>query len=211
VFTAAVIVSLNYFMLFTYPDVAAGGDQRAVPARGGDHVPHLAKPRLAAFILTASGLADVHGCPTCCPTSSDWSTPRESLRAPSAGDVHRADAARPDGHAEWMINANSFLIVLCGSGSHIWSRMRRVLDLRISIASIGLLCAGFTMSGIAHPRHSVLLGGRDAVESQDERLPRRDRARRREGPCMGYANMPAAIGWAYGCSCGQIYDSMGDK
>ncbi len=117
---------------------------------------------------------------------------------------------------EWMINANSFLIILCVVGvSHLVARMRRVhsIFLGISIASAGLFAAGFTMSGwmcvlgillfsvgemLSSPKMNDYLGV-IAPEGQ-------------KALYMGYANMPTAIGWAYGSFMGgQIYDRMGDK
>jgi hypothetical protein len=83
----------------------------------------------------------------------------------------------------------------------------------IMIASIGLLAAGFTMSGLAcifgilcfsvgemlsSPKMNDYLG---VIAPEGEK-----------GLYMGYANMPTAIGWAYGSILGgQIYESMGDK
>jgi MFS family permease len=93
--------------------------------------------------------------------------------------------------------------------------MRRVhsILLGISIASVGLLAAGFTMSGLAcilgilcfsvgemlsSPKMNDYLG---VIAPPGEK-----------GLYMGYANMPVAIGWAYGSFMGgQIYDKMGDK
>ena len=85
--------------------------------------------------------------------------------------------------------------------------------LGIAVASLGLMLAGFTMSGLAcivgilffsvcemlaSPKMNDYLGV-IAPEGQ-------------KGLYMGYANMPIAIGWAYGSVLGgQIYDSMGDK
>jgi MFS family permease len=117
---------------------------------------------------------------------------------------------------EWMINANSFLIILCVVWiSHLVARMRRVhsIFLGITISSVGLLAAGFTMAGyacilgilcfsvgemLASPKMNDYLGV-IAPEGQ-------------KALYMGYANMPTAIGWAYGSTLGgQIYDKMGDK
>ena len=117
---------------------------------------------------------------------------------------------------EWMINANAFLIILCVVWvSHLVAKMRRVhsILLGIAIASLGLLAAGFTMSGLAcilgilcfsvgemlsSPKMNDYLG---VIAPDGEK-----------GLYMGYANMPTAIGWAYGSILGgQIYDSMGDK
>ena len=117
---------------------------------------------------------------------------------------------------EWMINMNSFLIIfLVIWVSHLVSRMRRVhsIFIGITIASVGLLAAGFTMSGMAcilgiwcfsigemlsSPKMNDYLGV-IAPEGQ-------------KALYMGYANMPTAIGWAYGSLlAGDLYDKMGDK
>jgi MFS family permease len=93
--------------------------------------------------------------------------------------------------------------------------MRRVhsIFLGIAIASVGLLCAGFTMSGLACILGIMLfsVGEMLASPKMNDYLgviaPDGEKAL-----YMGYANMPAAIGWAYGSFLGgQIYDSMGDK
>src|SRR5258705_1006861 len=117
---------------------------------------------------------------------------------------------------EWMINANSFLIIFFVVWvSHLVARMRRVhsILLGITIASVGLFAVGFTMSGIAcivgilcfsvgemlsSPKMNDYLG---VIAPPGQK-----------GLYMGYANMPVAIGWAYGSFLGgQIYDTMGDK
>ena len=117
---------------------------------------------------------------------------------------------------EWMINMNSFLIIfLVVWVSHLVSRMRRVhsIFIGITIASLGLLAAGFTTSGVAcifgiwcfsigemlsSPKMNDYLGV-IAPEGQ-------------KALYMGYANMPTAIGWAYGSLlAGDLYDKMGDK
>jgi MFS family permease len=117
---------------------------------------------------------------------------------------------------EWMINIDAGLIVLCVVFiSWLNSRMRRLYSilLGIFIASLGLLMAGISMSGVlcimgimcfavgemlASPKMKEYLGviapaGKKALY-------------------MGYANMPLAIGWAYGSFMGgKVYDVMGDK
>jgi MFS family permease len=216
----AVIVSLNFFMLFTYPDVAAGGDQRGSPWRvAAITFRNLAKPRLAAFILIMSGfwLMFMQLFDMLPNFIVDWVDSSGIVRALHLPAMFTAQT--PRGlmvTQEWMINANSFLIVFCVIWvSHLVARMRRVhsIFMGISIASIGLLLAGFTMSGIAcilgilffsvgemlsSPKMNDYLG---VIAPEGEK-----------GLYMGYANMPAAIGWAYGSFLGgQIYDSMGDK
>ena len=93
--------------------------------------------------------------------------------------------------------------------------MRRVQSILIGIfvSVLGLLLAGQTMSGtlclagigvfaigemLASPKINEYLGV-IAPEGQ-------------KGLYMGYANMPTAIGWAYGSRLGgDLYDRFGDK
>jgi MFS family permease len=180
---------------------------------------NLAKPRLAAFILIMSGfwLMFMQLFDMLPNFIVDWVDSSGIVRALHLPAMFTAQT--PRGlmvTQEWMINANSFLIVFCVIWvSHLVARMRRVhsIFMGISIASIGLLLAGFTMSGIAcilgilffsvgemlsSPKMNDYLG---VIAPEGEK-----------GLYMGYANMPAAIGWAYGSFLGgQIYDSMGDK
>lgn len=117
---------------------------------------------------------------------------------------------------EWMINANSGLIVLCVVFvSYLVSRMRRLTSilLGMTISAAGLVAAGFTMSGylcilgimffsvgemLASPKMNDYLGV-IAPEGQ-------------KALYMGYANIPLAIGWSYGSLMGgDVYDRLGDK
>jgi len=216
----AAIVSLNFVMLFTYPDVAAGGVQSGgVLEVAKTTFRNLAQPRLAVFILIMSGfwlmfmqLFDM--LPNFIVDWVDSSAIVSTLRLPAmfTNETPRGTMIAQ----EWMINANSFLIILCVVWiSHRVARMRRVHSIMagIAVASIGLMLAGFTMSGLAcivgilffsvgemlaSPKMNDYLGV-IAPEGQ-------------KALYMGYANVPIAIGWAYGSFLGgQIYDSMGDK
>ena len=216
----AVIVSLNFFLLFTYPDVAAGGVQSGGVLRVATTTfRNLAQPRLAVFILLMSGfwLMFMQLFDMLPNFIVDWVDSTEivsTLRLPA---IFTNETPRGTMIAqEWMINANSFLIILCVVWiSHLVARMRRVhsITLGIAVASLGLMLAGFTMSGLAcivgilffsvgemlaSPKMNDYLGV-IAPEGQ-------------KALYMGYANMPIAIGWAYGSFLGgQVYDSMGDK
>jgi MFS family permease len=216
----AAIVSLNFLMLFTYPDVSAGTPQRGgVMQVAATTLKNLAQPRLALFILIMSGfwlmfmqLFDM--LPNFIVDWVDSSAIVAALHLPSwvTTETPRGTMITQ----EWMINANSFLIILCVVGvSHLVARMRRVhsIFLGITIASAGLFAAGFTMSGwlcvlgilmfsvgemLSSPKMNDYLG----VIAPDGQ----------KALYMGYANMPTAIGWAYGSFMGgQIYDRMGDK
>jgi proton-dependent oligopeptide transporter, POT family len=219
-FGCAVIVSLNFLMLLTYPDVSAGGNQSGgVLQVAKTTLRNLARPRLAAFILIMSGfwlmfmqLFDM--LPNFIVDWVDSSSIVKALHLPAM-----FTNATPRGTMiaqEWMINANSFLIILCVVWiSHLVAKLRRVHSIMwgITIASVGLLAAGFTMSGLScifgilcfsvgemlsSPKMNDYLG---VIAPEGEK-----------GLYMGYANMPTAIGWAYGSILGgQIYEKMGDK
>ena len=216
----AVIVSLNFAMLLTYPDVAAGGEQRGGVWRvAAITFRNLVQPRLAAFILIMSGfwLMFMQLFDMLPNFIVDWVDSSPIVRALHLPALFTSQTPRGTMIAqEWMINANAFLIILCVVWvSHLVAKMRRVhsILLGIAIASLGLLAAGFTMSGLAcilgilcfsvgemlsSPKMNDYLG---VIAPDGEK-----------GLYMGYANMPTAIGWAYGSILGgQIYDSMGDK
>src|SRR5262245_11458362 len=216
----AVIVSLNFFMLFTYPDVAAGGDQSGGPLKvAKTPLRNLAKPRLAAFILIMSGfwLMFMQLFDMLPNFIVDWVDSSAIVRALHLPAMFTTQTPRGTMIAqEWMIDVNSFLIVLCVVWvSHVVAKVRPVhsILLGIAIASLGLLAAGFTMSGLAcilgilcfsvgemlsSPKMNEYLG----VIAPDGQ----------KGLYMGYANMPTAVGWAYGSIMGgRVYDTMGDK
>ena len=216
----AAIVSLNFLMLLTYPEVQAGGDQSGSPWKvARTTFRNLAQPRLAAFILIMSGfwlmfmqLFDM--LPNFIVDWVDSSDIVERLHLPAmfTNETTRGTMVAQ----EWMINANSGLIILgVVLVSHLVARMRRVhsIFIGIVIASLGLVAAGFTTSGylcilgimmfsvgemLASPKMNDYLGV-IAPEGQ-------------KALYMGYANMPVAIGWAIGSLlAGHIYENQGDK
>lgn len=217
----AAIVSLNLLMLLTYKDPAPGGDQTGNPfAVLWITIKNIFNLRLIIFIILMSGFwlmfmqlfdmlpnfivdwvnstAMVHdlGLP-------DWMLQANSTRAPQISQ-------------EWLINANAGLIVLAVVFvSFLVSRMRRVMSifLGITVASIGLILAGFTTSG-----YLCLMG--ILVFSVGEMLssPKMNEylgviaPEGKKGLYMGYANIPQGIGWAVGSLfAGHVYDNMGDK
>jgi POT family proton-dependent oligopeptide transporter len=216
----AAIVSLNFLMLATYPEVQAGGDQSGSPWKvARTTFRNLAQPRLATFILVMSGfwlmfmqLFDM--LPNFIVDWVDSSDIVQRLHLPAffTNETTRGTMVAQ----EWMINANSGLIILgVVLVSHLVARMRRVHSIFIGtvVASLGLVAAGFTMSGylcilgilmfsvgemLASPKMSDYLGV-IAPEGQ-------------KALYMGYANMPTAIGWAIGSIlAGHIYENQGDK
>jgi dipeptide/tripeptide permease len=214
----AIIVSLNFFMLLTFPSVDAGADQSAgVLKTIGITITNLFQPRLLAFILIMSGFwlmfmqlfdllpnfivdwTDSSAWARHLPTALTTPTPRGPMIA-----------------QEWMVNLDAFLII----GLVVWvaylaSRMRRVHSIFVGIlvACVGLMLAGGTMSGglcllgiaifafgemLSSPKMNDYLG---VIAPEDKK-----------GLYMGYANMPTAIGWAYGSKlAGNLYENLGEK
>jgi dipeptide/tripeptide permease len=220
-FGSAGILSLNYLMLLTYKEVHPGGAQRGGPLQvlmtTGRNFMNL---RLVIFILIMSGfwlmfmqLFDM--LPNFIVDWVDSSRLVAALHLPQA--MLQLNSTRgPQLSQEWMINFNAgFIMLAVVFVSWLVSRMRRVSSilLGITVSSCGLILAGFTMSGflcmagilvfsvgemLASPRMNEYLGV-IAPEGQ-------------KGLYMGYANVPVAVGWAYGSlRGGQVYDQFGDK
>jgi dipeptide/tripeptide permease len=220
-FGCAGILSLNFLMLFTYKDLPPGGDPRGTP---WTILKMTAKNmfgnfRLLTFIVVMSGfwlmfmqLFDM--LPNFIVDWVDTTNIVSQFHLPSL-----MTNVTPRGTMiaqEWMINANSGLIVIAVLFvSWMVSKMRRLTSILMGmfVASAGLILAGFTMSGyfcilgilcfsvgemLASPKMNEYLGV-IAPEGQ-------------KALYMGYANIPLAIGWGYGAWLGgQVYDSMGDK
>ncbi len=216
----AVIVSLNFLMLLTYPDIEAGGDQSGgVWKVAKITIQNLVQPRLAAFILIMAGfwlmfmqLFDM--LPNFIVDWVDSASIVQLLHLPAMFTT-----VTPRGRMiaqEWMINLDSGLIILGVVWiSHLVARMRRIQSIffGIVVSSLGLVAAGFSMSGVlcilgilcfavgemlSSPKMNDYLGV-IAPEGQ-------------KALYMGYANMPVAIGWAIGSLMGgEIYGRMGDK
>lgn len=217
----AVIVSLNFLMLFTYREVPAGGVQRGGPLQVLIvTAKNLLNIRLAVFIFIMSGfwlmfmqLFDM--LPNFIVDWVDSSALVQQLNLPQ-WMLQRNSLRGPQLSQEWMINFNpGFIILAVVFISWLVSRMRRVtsISIGIAIASIGLVAAGFTTSGyfcligigvfsvgemLSSPKMNDYLGV-IAPEGQ-------------KGLYMGYANIPQGIGWAVGSLfAGSVYDRMGDK
>jgi len=219
-FGCAVIYSLNYLMLFTYKGVDSGAEKRGGPIEIAKlTVRNIIKPRLFIFILVMSGfwLMFMQLFDMLPNFIVDWVDTSGIVTALHLPAMMTTETARGTMIAqEWMINIDAGLIVFCVVlVSWLNARMRRLYSilLGIIIASAGLLMAGISMSGalcitgiicfavgemLASPKMKEYLG---VIAPPDKKAL-----------YMGYANMPLAIGWAYGSFMGgAVYDSMGDK
>jgi len=218
----AAVLSLNFLMLFTYKEVPAGGVQRGGPLSvlATTFMDFFSNVRLIIFVLIMAGfwlmfnvLFDV--LPNFIVDWVDSSSMVAALHIPDF--MLQINSTRgPQLSQEWMINANSGLIILfVVLVSWMVSRMRRVTSILfgVIVASFGMMVAGYTTSG-----YLCLLG--ILVYSVGEMLssPKMNEylgviaPEGRKGLYMGYANIPVAIGWfAEGYIGGWAYDKMGDK
>ncbi len=217
----AAIVSLNLLMLFTYKDPAAGGDQKANPLRVlWKTILNLFNAKLLVFILIMAGfwLMFMQLFDMLPNFIVDWVDSSKIVADFGIPDwMLQANSKRgPQITQEWLINANSGLIVVAAVFlSYLVSRMRRVhsITLGILISSVGLILAGFSTAGyfcvagilvftvgemLSSPKMNEYLG---VIAPEGKK-----------GLYMGYANVPQGIGWALGSLfAGHVYDRMGDK
>jgi proton-dependent oligopeptide transporter, POT family len=216
----AIIVSLNLFMLLTYPSVSSGGDLKGgILKVAKTTLRNIARPRLFLFILIMSGfwLMFMQLFDMLPNFIVDWVDSSSMVRALHLGSAFTAVTPRGTMVTqEWLINADAGLIILCVVWiSWMVKHLRRVhsIFIGIIIASVGLMLAGATMSGwicfmgiivfavgemLASPKLNEYLG---VIAPPGEKAL-----------YMGYANMPTAVGWAYGSiMAGKVYDKMGDK
>ena len=217
----AVIVAINYLMLFTYKEVPAGGDQSGGVGKIIKTTVKniLFRPRLTVFIVIMSGfwlmfmqLFDM--LPNFIVDWVDTSNIVAMFGLPSWMTVETARGVMIT--QEWLINANSGLIIFFVIiVSWLVARMRRVHSIMFGIAlsSVGLILAGYSMAGyfcilgilcfsvgemMSSPKMNEYLG---VIAPEGEKAL-----------YMGYANIPLAIGWAYGSFLGgTVYDNAGDK
>ncbi|MCK4856367.1 MAG: MFS transporter, partial [candidate division Zixibacteria bacterium] len=217
----AAIVSLNFLMLLTYKDPPAGGEQTGdVLKVAWLTIRNFFNLRLIVFILIMSGfwlmfmqLFDM--LPNFIVDWVDSSRLVADLGIPDFM-LQRNSMRGAQLTQEWLINANAGLIIVAVVYiNFLVSRMRRVhsMFIGISIASVGLVAAGFTTSG-----YFCLLG--ILIFSVGEMLssPKMNEylgviaPEGKKGMYMGYANIPQGIGWGLGSwFAGHVYEDMGDK
>jgi MFS family permease len=217
----AVMVSLNFLVLLTYKDPAPGGAQIGSFFRTlGVTILKFFNLRLIIFVIIMSGfwLMFMQLFDMLPNFIVDWVNSSSVVASLNLPDwMLQANSTRaPQISQEWLINANSGLIILAVVlVSWLVARMRRTssIVLGITVSSIGLVLAGFSTAGyfcimgilvfsvgemLASPKMNEYLG---VIAPPGEK-----------GLYMGYANVPNGIGWGLGSLfAGHVYDSMGDK
>jgi dipeptide/tripeptide permease len=217
----AMLVSLNFLMLLTYKDPSPGGEQEGNPF----HVlwitiKKIFNLKLIIFILVMSGfwLMIMQLFDMLPNFIVDWVDSSQMVKDLGLPDwmLQTGSKRAPQITQEWLINANAgFIVIAVVFISYLVSRMRRILaiSMGVTIASIGLILAGFTTSGylcllgilvfsvgemLCSPKMNEYLG---VIAPEGE-----------TGLYMGYANVPRGIGWGLGSLfAGHVYDKMGDK
>jgi hypothetical protein len=201
---SAMVHSLNYFMLLTYPPVSSGaaksgGVWEVLKTTGRNIV----RPQLLTFILIMScfWLMFMQLYDLMPNFIEDWIDSRSVVQALHLGSAFTTASTRGVMVSqEWMINLDAGLIVLFVVWlSWIASRMKRVTSIfvGIAIASAGLWVSGFSMSGwmcligIAIFAVGEMLSSPKMNEYLGVIAPEGQKAL-----YMGYANMPFAIGWS---------------
>lgn len=214
----AVIVSLNYLMLLTYKEVPAGGDQSGGLAKvAATTFRNLIQPRLFTFILIMSGfwLMFMQLYDTLPNFIVDWVDSSTLARHLPAMFLNPSDRGSMVAQ-EWMINLDAGLIILFVVPiSALVARMPRVrsIFMGVLVSSVGLAMSGgsiaglLCLAGIAVFAVGEMLSSPKMNEYLGVIAPEGQKAL-----FMGYANMPVAVGWAYGSKLGgDVYDRMGDK
>lgn len=216
----AALVTLNLLWLFTYEEVESGADRGTgvwgVVVTTARQLCHL---RLIVFILLASVFwAVLMQLWDMLPNFIvDWTDSASLARHLPQFMLSRDFSRGPQLAQEWVINFNPFLIILFVAplSWYVNRRFRRLTSILMGfvIASLGVYVSGASRSiyiclaGIAcftlgemlcSPKMSEYLG---VIAPADKKAL-----------FMGYANIPLAIGWAYGSKYGgQIYERAGEK
>lgn len=216
----AIIVSLNFLWLLSYREVDSGADKTT----SFGHVVattfrNILNAKLVAFILIMSffwaGFTQLFDMmPNFIVDWVDSSSLGQHLpQAMLAKDASRG----PQVTQEWMINLNPALIVLLVVPlSWVVNKfMRRLTSIffGIAISALGVFIAGSSqswvtcLSGILCFSLGEMLSSPKMNEYLGVIAPPDKKAL-----YMGYANIPLAIGWAYGAKiAGDVYGQMGEK
>jgi len=217
----ACVASLNFLSLLTYKEVDSKNKGKGNP---WDVIKltfkEFSNPRLVSFIIIMSGFwLMLNQMWDMLPNFiEDWVDTSGIVAALGmhAGNIVRVTARGLQIKQEWLINMNAGLIVLFMIPvAAAVAKMRRLSSIvfGITLSSIGLVVAGYTMAGLGCLLGITLFsfGEMSASPKMNEYLaviaPEGKKAL-----YLGYANVPLAIGWFYGSKMGgNIYDTKGDK
>ncbi|MBP7585275.1 MAG: MFS transporter [Spirochaetes bacterium] len=215
----AVLVCLNLLMLLTYREVCSGD---AGTSSAWDVLKltatNILNARLVAFILIMSAFwAGAMQLFDMLPNFIvDW-VDSSALAARLPGFMLAQGGAAPRVAQEWIINLNPLLIILFVAPLswlvNRWMSRLNSMVAGIVLSGIGMLVAGagmpvlFCLAGIALFSLGEMLSSPKMNEYLGVIAPPD-----RKALYMGYANIPLAIGWAYGSFLGgKVYEASGEK
>ncbi len=215
----AILVCFNLPMLLTYRDPGSGDAGTSTPwgvikltAK------HLVNAKLLAFILIMSAFwAGAMQLFDMLPNFIvDW-VDSSSLAARLPSFMLARNTPTPQVAQEWIINLNPLLIIffvapLSWFVNRKMSRLNSMLA-GIIISGAGIFVAGsgmtvlFCLAGIALFSVGEMLSSPKMNEYLGVIAPENAKAL-----YMGYANIPLAVGWAYGSFlAGKVYEASGEK
>lgn len=217
----AVIVSLNFLTLLTYKEVESGGGVTGSPLEVMLlTLKEFFNPKLVSFIVIMSGFwLMLNQLWDMLPNFiEDWVDTSGIVAALGLqpGNIVGETVRGLQIKQEWLINLNPGLIVLFMIPvAAAVGRLRRLssIVLGILLASVGLVISGYTMSGVGCLLGIVLFSfGEMAASPKMNEYLAVIAPEGKKALYLGYANVPLAIGWAYGSKMGgDIYDTQGDK
>ena len=215
------IVSLNFLTLLTYKEVSSGTANKGSPLEVIILTfKEFVNPRLISFILIMSGFwLMLNQLWDMLPNFiEDWVDTSNivAMLGLQAGNVVAATSRGLQIKQEWLINMNAGMIIffMIPVAAYV-ARLRRLTSivLGILLASVGLVVAGYTMSGFGCILGIILFSfGEMAASPKMNEYLAVIAPPGKKALYLGYANVPMAIGWGYGSLMGgTIYDTQGDK
>ncbi|HBL15727.1 MAG TPA: transporter [Elusimicrobia bacterium] len=227
---SAVMISVNYLMLFLYSDPKP---KQAKEFTDADPVKEFFKilyasvvnifePKLISFLLLFSGfwlmfmqLFDI--LPNFIDDWVDSSGVVLGLgRFLHIGRLAELGASGFNIPPEWMVNLNAgFIIVLMIPIAVLFSRLKALTSIIVGIfiSACGLVLAGSSMNG-ALCILGILIFSIGEMASSPKKMEYLSSLAppEKKGLYLGYANVPLAIGWAIGSKIGgYLYENFADK
>lgn len=229
-FMSALIISVNYLILFLYTDPKAKRSADFTdenPVREffkilWKSVVNIFEPKLISFLLLFSGfwlmfmqLFDI------LPNFiDDWVDSSGVVlflgKVLHIGKLIDAGTRGVSIPPEWMVNLNAgFIIVLMIPIAVLFSRLKALTSIIVGIfiAACGLVLAGSSMSGAVCILGIFIFSVGEMASSPKKMEYLSSLAPpEKKGLYLGYANVPLAIGWAIGSKVGgYFYENFGDK
>lgn len=226
-YSCAVIVSLNYILLFTYKEPTKENkevDERSVVQVLVETVTGLLRPKVLVFVILFSGfwfmfnqIFDIlpNFLDDWVDSSVLW-TYVASTGIPGTEFATDYAARGVPFNQEWIINLNPmliiFLMVPIAWLTNFTTPLRSIL-IGIALASFGTFLLGFTTS-IWVCIGALFIFSVGEMSSSPKKMEYLSSLAKKgdKGMYMGFANAPTGIGWMLGAIIGgMFYDAFGDR